>query len=284
MVKDFCVDMNLRVNNLIDLSTRRWNVERLNLLFYPADVSLILANQHVVRKEDLWVWFHNKCDDYSVKSGYWLVYRINIAELIREEEALPSFNDLKNHVWLVKTSPKIKTFLWRIISGILPGADLIISRGIKADSRCQIYGLEGESSNHNMFTCSLARQVWTLSQYSYPQDGFNEESVYANIFTLFSNGKNKNMPLENNTSFPWILWYMWKNRNNLLFEGKVFLATETVEKIREKMSMWFLSQERDENSNINTSRREGPKQIKWKTPDPWLKYNIGVTWDKKNFF
>lgn len=37
--------------------------------------------------------------------------------------------------------------------------DNLVSRGMETDPRCQISGLEGESNNYVLFSCSLARQV-----------------------------------------------------------------------------------------------------------------------------
>lgn len=72
-----------------------------------------------------------------MKSDYWLACQSQKAQLIFEAESLPSLNCLKNQVWSLSTSPKIKTFLWRMISGIVPVADVLPSRGMKVDSRCQ---------------------------------------------------------------------------------------------------------------------------------------------------
>lgn len=57
------------------------------------------------------------------------------------------------------------------------------------DSRCQRCENEGESSNHVLFTCSVARQVWVLSNFSSPQSGFDMVSVYKNIHYVLTLSK-----------------------------------------------------------------------------------------------
>lgn len=163
LIDQISFSLDLKVSELIDYQNRRWNNEKLEELFYMADTTSILLSQPVVGKDDFWVWLHNKSSDYSVKSGYWQAFYERKSILLQEASAQPSLNDLKVQVWSLQTSPKIKSFLWRTVSNIIPVADVIALKGMTIDSRCQICGLEGESSNHVLFTCALARQVWALS-------------------------------------------------------------------------------------------------------------------------
>lgn len=47
--------------------------------------------------------------------------------------------------------------MWKVVSGAIPVADKIAARGMKVDSRCQMCGMESESSNHVLFTYAIAR-------------------------------------------------------------------------------------------------------------------------------
>lgn len=38
----------------------------------------------------------------------------------------------------------------------------------------------------------------------------------------------------------WIVWYLWKIRNGLIFEGKVFVVMDLIFKIAEEVDFWFL--------------------------------------------
>lgn len=137
-----------------------------------------------------------------MKTGYWLASQESKADLIQEALAQPSLTPLKNQIWSVP--PKIKSFLWKALNGVVPVVDQIASRGLKIDSRCQC-GMEGESINHVLFSCSLARQVWALSNFPTPVDGFDKASIYQNMFYVLVVGKNLGVPLEIRRSFPWIL-------------------------------------------------------------------------------
>lgn len=104
-------------------------------------------------------------ENIQLNLRYWMQNQITNAQLHMEASALPSVNDLKYQVWSLKTSPKIKTFVWKILSGALPVADLILARGMKVDFRCQICGVEGESLNHLFFTCDVARQICSWERF-----------------------------------------------------------------------------------------------------------------------
>lgn len=97
-----------------------------------------------------------------------------------------NYSSLKEAVWKVKTAPKIKTFIWRAVSNAIPVGDLLISRGMKLDPCSQICAFEGESINHIIFSCPVARQVWALSFIALPENGFDMVSFYSNIHFLLA--------------------------------------------------------------------------------------------------
>lgn len=202
LIKNTFIDINLRVSDLIDGPSRMWNTKLVHDLFYQEDAKYILQHQPVVCKDDFWVWLHNKSGEYSVKFGYWLAWSSTRTDMIQEAEMKSSLNGLKTDVWSLKTSPKIRAFLWRVLSSIVSVADVVVARGMNMDSRCQICDIDGESVNHCLFTCPLARKVWALSSYPLPRDGFNQALVYANVQ---ENRKNFSILEELRRCFPRIL-------------------------------------------------------------------------------
>nr|VDC61655.1 unnamed protein product [Brassica rapa] len=70
-----------------------------------------------------------------------------------------------------KVSPKMQLFTWKIINGALPLGENLAKRGMLNNiSSC---GYQGESINHIIFGCSIARQVWALANVPTPQFGFD---------------------------------------------------------------------------------------------------------------
>ncbi|CAA7016071.1 unnamed protein product [Microthlaspi erraticum] len=178
-----------------------------------------------------------------------------------------------------------------MLSGAVPVADGLATKGLKIDGCCQICGLEGESINHVIFKCSVARQVWALSDYPQPLCGFANGSVFSNVYHLLVNTNNELWPLELRTCFPWIVWTIWKNRNLFLFKGESFSSFEIVSKIRKDAEKWFMAQKSgiEEESEIFRCRR-GSSLLStitkpWVAPPlAWYKCNIGFSWSKRNKF
>lgn len=42
--------------------------------------------------------------------------------------------------------------------------------------------------------------------------------------------------------FPWVLWTIWKNRNQLFFKGNCYWPPNTIKKINDESSEWFMAQ------------------------------------------
>ena len=282
-MKNIFVNLNLRVTDLIDFPNRCWNLERLEDLFYPRDMNLILMNKPVVSKDDFWCWLHTRNGDYSVKSGYWLANRLHNSDLIAAAELRPSLNDLKVQVWFLHTTPKIKCFIWRALSGAIVVADKLELRGMSKDMRCQFCGCDKESTNHVLFSCSIARQVWALSDFPCPSGGFESHSEFSNFQYLLSMSTNQDIPEHIRRSFPWILWLLWKNRNGFFFEGKQMVLTDLVLKIKEEASEWFNAQITETKYASSRTFDRGKTVMKWRRPpSPWLKCNVGMAWSKGN--
>ncbi|KAG2315720.1 hypothetical protein Bca52824_018842 [Brassica carinata] len=279
LMKNIFVDLLLCVDKLIDQETRCWNLNTLHDLFYEEDVARIVAMKPVFEEEDFWVWKYNKHGGYSAKSGYWLKNRLTRSDEIREAEALPSLNVLKTEAWKLKAPPKIKTFFWRALSNAISAGELLVKRGIKMDPCCQACGFQGESINHILFTCPVARQVWALANVPSPRNGFDEVSHYSNFHFLFSLTCNKMCSHQVVNAMPWLVWFLWKNRNSLLFDGKQANLLELVAKTFEEAEMWSLAQINEQREE-EEERADLMKQAKRWSPPPrgWLKCNIGVDW------
>lgn len=272
-------DVNLLARDLIDPLSKRWDIDKLRGVFYPDDIQRILQFQPVCTSEDFWCWNYNQSGAYTVKSGFWLASLVNKAESMKEASMLPSLNELKYKVWSISADPKIKVFLWKALSGAVAVGDNLQERGMKIQNLCQACGVEGESINHVLFTCSFSRQVWALSFFPNPRMGFGD-SIYANIHYLLSNTQNSKIPLSVRRRFTWVIWSLWKNKN---FDPMSFDAQEIASQIFAEVDFWFLSQEID-NSFHETMAVEFPKEPKrWRPPpEPWLKCNIGCSWSKEN--
>lgn len=141
----------------------------------------MLKDKLNLRKRDRCIWSFNKNDHYSVKLGY----SEQNSEVLSIAEAHPSLNPLKAKCWKVKTVPKIKNFIWKVLNGALAIPERLQTRRLNVDKQCQLCLPENETINHILFSCPFARQVWALANVHIPVSGFSEDNIYANFQYIF---------------------------------------------------------------------------------------------------
>ncbi|KAF3539793.1 hypothetical protein F2Q69_00024212 [Brassica cretica] len=93
--------------------------------------------------------------------------------------------------------------------------------------------------------------------------------------------KNFFIPEEVGNLIPWIVWYLWKFRNGILFESRSKTATEVVVKALEEAEFWLLAQKNDELREKEELEAMTVVRKSWSVPPRgWLKGNIGVDWNR----
>lgn len=149
------------------------------------------------------------------------------------------------------------------------------------DTLCSVCSSDTESICHLLFHCPVAKEVWDRSNIKLPHGGFSRSSVFLNVYhLLFVNGQ-KGMELQNN-SWVWVLWQIWKGRNELVFQKVRSNPILILSKTLEEASIWLEVNTPAKVVSVTQSSdiRTLPK---W-SPPPFggLKCNFGVAWEKPN--
>lgn len=191
-------------------------MDLLNDYFQPEDVRIIrgLAISRY-KRPDSYGWSLTESGKYSVKSGYKTktLFPDNDTRLVVYG---PDIKPLYAYLWKLKCNLKLKHFVWQILSGTLPVSKNLKSRGMDCDLRCSLCGADKEIVNHVLFECPPALQVWALSMIPSPPGIFPSLSTFTNMDFLFWR-----LPKDYDFGyFLWILWYIWKNRNDKLYWNK----------------------------------------------------------------
>lgn len=162
---------------------------------------------------------------------------LNAAER-RKEMNQPSLDGLYQQVRKLDTSPKVQHFLWRCLSNSLPVADNMRNHHMSREGSCGRCAMADETVNHLLFKCPYARLVCAISPIHAPFGGEMSDSLYSNLHLLMN--LNYEYPKEeaHDLLVPWLLWRIWKNKNEFLFKGKDYNALSTVKKTREDMEEW----------------------------------------------
>lgn len=134
--------------------------------------------------------------------------------------------------------PKIRMFLWRVVSGAIAVADRLNSRGLNVSSTCQLCKSDQETINHVLFLCDTASDMWRIASIPLPSAGFSA-SLEENLSFLFDLLDTHTMDTYSVKSIPSILWSIWKNQNAILFASSQESPMRIVQLAGEETQLWF---------------------------------------------
>jgi len=226
------------VESLIDSSSRTWNSQAIRFLVDPQDAKIIESIPlSRTRRVDTDGWHFTNHGKYTVKSGY----QVERIYPDREKPPLligPTVDVLKAFCWKIRCPPKLKHFLWQLLTGCIAVKKNLQSRGIQGDICCARCGAQEESINHVFFECPPALQVWALSKIPSNPDIFPTGSLFTNMDHLFW----RVLPQLEDHQFAWILWYIWKWRNNKVFSNLDIDLKETFNLAELESTLWAEAQ------------------------------------------
>lgn len=96
-------------------------------------------------------------------------------------------------------------------------------------------------------TCPPSLQSWALFNIPNTPSIFPSESLWGNMDYLF-------LRIPNQTEFedvPWIIWYLWKAKNDKVFNNLDRSPLEVIEIARKESKEWFLANSPVEENPIN---------------------------------
>lgn len=229
----------LRGRDLLVNDGKEWNNELLDIMFLESERKLIEENRPGgITSEDRYTWDFTKFGLNTVKSGYWVATSLKNKAIKDQEITQPSLDALYQRIWKTKTSPKIQHFLWKCINNCLLVVHNLTFRHLSKDSSCVRCQGSVEDVNHKLLCCPFARLVWAVSTIPAPPNGEMSDSFYTNLCRVLHmpQGRTKNTESEDIT--PWIMWNLWKNRNNFLYKGTLLNAHEVIRRTMEDAKEW----------------------------------------------
>ncbi|KAG2260469.1 hypothetical protein Bca52824_079763 [Brassica carinata] len=107
---------------------------------------------------------------------------------------------------------------------------------------CQRCGAEIEDINHLLFECPPAFLCWILSSIPSSPGVFPCSSLFANFEYLLAQVTTENQNALDFSIFPWLLWYVWKARNDKCFNAKDISPLDTLQLARQEGETWKKAQ------------------------------------------
>ena len=230
---------NMRVSDLINQESKDWDVGLLENYVHPDDIpfirSLAISSTH---RRDSYCWNFTRNGQYTVKSGYWVAQ--NLLNKTEEREVLdPSITKLQAVAWKLKAPTKICHLIWQLLTGHVAVTRNLVRRNMRCDNYCPRCGEAEETVTHAIFECPPALQVWSLASTLTSPNIFPVSRIYTNMDYLFWRKNNIIEPDRDRDPYPWIIWYIWKARNEKLFRGIDRDPLELVRHAESECQAWF---------------------------------------------
>lgn len=220
---------SLMVSDLLCPLTNRWIVEKIRSILPQYEEMILQIKTSSTPATDALIWLPERSGIYSTKTGYGVGITAGVV-LNTDNKPL---NWLK-HIWNVRTSPKLKDFLWRVIKKAIPVSANLEKRGFPSFN-CKSCGAH-EDDLHVFLRCPLAEGVWSLLPVRE-----RPPSSLSSIADLLKLGDSF-IPLPPTgvvtPLWPWVMWNIWKSRNKLVFENISFTAQEIVLKSIKDAKEW----------------------------------------------
>ncbi|KAL0826092.1 hypothetical protein Bca101_049769 [Brassica carinata] len=85
---------------------------------------------------------------------------------------------------------------------------------------CPRCGADEETTNHLLFECPPSVQTWALADIPHAPGSFPCNSIYSNLDYVLWRVMERGIPDNLLSPVPWVIWYIWKARNDKTFNGK----------------------------------------------------------------
>ncbi|KAG2313748.1 hypothetical protein Bca52824_025305, partial [Brassica carinata] len=264
----------MMVSDLLCPLTNKWEVEKIRRFLPQYEDAILQIKTSSTPSIDTLVWLPERSGNYSTKTGYG-IKRLAMSDLDPGGEPV---NWLK-HIWNVKTGPKLKDFLWRVVKKAIPVSSNLERRGFPRFN-CKSCGAH-EDDIHVLLKCPLATEVWNQAPIS-----TRPSSALTSITDLIKQGDSFNpLPPVGLASplWPWILWNLWKARNKLVFENRVFTAKEVILKSIKDAKEWCQAQSENRGStSLGPSLNRSPPRAAHPPPTfqpEVLVCKVDAAWD-----
>ncbi|XP_040372300.1 uncharacterized protein LOC112166037 [Rosa chinensis] len=272
------------VNTLLDFSTLTWNLESLQHVLTPGDSSVIQAIPIFSELvDDKLVWPHVTNGEYSVRSGYHVSFNSNIiasAPSPHSSHVVP--RSVWTLVWTIRSLPKIRIFLWRVVSNVLATKQNLFRRHLGRSPLCPFCSEFPESVEHLLLSCPWVVQTWFLHPLGYriPLQSLTSFDQWLSTLLIPLHSELSRSVVLTHISF--LLWHIWKHRCDCIFNYKVpnptLVATRAFVASSEFLTSRTLS--------LTCNRPPPPPPP---PPPPWtppcldfVKINTDASWDKQS--
>ncbi|KAK9988426.1 hypothetical protein SO802_028665 [Lithocarpus litseifolius] len=159
---------------------------------------------------DRLVWKENKANMFSVKTAYQVALRLHHPQTGKHSQARLD-QKMWKRIWSINVPPKVRTFIWRACSNILPTKTNLFQRKMRVNPTCSMCGQHVETTEHILWECPLARNVWALVR-----GRIQKTSSLVSSFFLLTRQMMERLSGKEFELWAMIAWALWNARNHVV--------------------------------------------------------------------
>ncbi|KAK4268822.1 hypothetical protein QN277_022056 [Acacia crassicarpa] len=167
--------------------------------------------------KDKLMWTNAKNGVYSVKLEYHCQRGCKAANMDRPGSSTVIHSSCWNAIWKIRVIPRVQQFIWRLLSKAIATKAALFRRKRSQDSLCPVCENAEETIEHVFFHCPWTRCVWFGCSLGARFDisaigNFNAWWISLTDTPLLSK--------QDLSQICWLLWFIWKARNNKIFDHR----------------------------------------------------------------
>ncbi|KAI8001217.1 putative ribonuclease H protein [Camellia lanceoleosa] len=227
-----------KVEDVIDYTCKRWKVDVLQTLVSEFEMEAIRTiSLPLAPKEDALICYFESTGVYSVKSRYHVALSETQNQWI--QRPFSSFSPLDTFwklIWSLKVPPKIRHLWWRACKNVLASRENLFRKRCAPSNVYPICQCKIESVEYLLFDCGWVRAVWFGSDLNFKVDCGATQSIEKWLCELVANSKNEEDRAFCLGKVSWIGWFIWKDRNNYIFNHYPVEPSSTLHRARVAMA------------------------------------------------
>ena len=230
--------------SLMVLNTRTWDYDILNNIFDDRDKNLILKIPLSDRRTaHLCYWMHDSKGVYTVCNSYKML--LPCSDI--------SSSSIWNRLWRLDVPSKVKHFMWRVLTNVLPTTENLLQKHVEVPTACPICHVSFENVCHILLVFPFARTCWMTSSIGFFGDGSNLLHWLEGLFNTYS--------IDQTQLAITIYWSLWQNRNAMVWSGK---TTQLLNSARHFLFQWQTV--RKHQFLVSQPSNAGHGEVCWETP------------------
>ncbi|CAL9028853.1 unnamed protein product [Prunus brigantina] len=275
------VDLEAKVETIIDCQSREWILEAISGMFSPNAAKIIRA-MHLGDgwEKDRLIWPLNQSGSYTVKSGYNLIHMAHLDTPVRPSSSRVLDKALWKLIWGSQMVPKLMNFWWRLVRGCLPTRDALFRRHLGTSPLCPICGEFLESVEHLFLLCNWVQPVWFGGPLNYR---INRQSI-----TSMSDWMMQILKILQGSGYDrkWLIsqivytcWSIWKSRCSAVFDDIRVCPRHTLLVAQNLINDFNLVRCPPGDAILEEVFDGGHRVVRWSPPPTSVyKINIDASW------